>query len=163
MSWKILLSEFNVWWSCKNSLSKWILLSTRHGKSSSLWKWNILLQWELSESTWMQSLPSWKILQVWMISWLKNEHLGFFSKNSFKYISFRAGNIIGDCSAGYFCLAGSDSYTPEQTAVNPDQDACTEKSCAGPCPAGSECGFNLFVIMIKLICNPILIKTEGWH
>ena len=67
-------------------------------------------------------------------SWYAAIHYdGFFL---YIHFFFSAGNIVGNCSAGYFCLAGSDSYTPEQNSVNPDQSSCTTTPCAGPCPPG---------------------------
>ncbi len=49
---------------------------------------------------------------------------------------------MADCSAGYFCQAGSDEYTPEGVAPtnNPMLNPCPNgEECAGPCPAGYYC------------------------
>ncbi|KAI8480901.1 hypothetical protein Bbelb_413740, partial [Branchiostoma belcheri] len=54
----------------------------------------------------------------------------------------RGGQLVGTCAAGYFCLAGSDDYTPEgdPPPADPDQDPCTPGDvCAGPCPGGHYC------------------------
>lgn len=50
----------------------------------------------------------------------------------------RLGEIIDYCDAGFFCLSGSDSPTPDGTAPDP-RSSCPQDSCAGPCPAGSYC------------------------
>ena len=61
-----------------------------------------------------------------------------------EYIFCRGGYRSGLCSAGYFCLAGSDQYTP--TGAPPTYLAhhgnwsCDPATpCAGPCPAGRYC------------------------
>ncbi|XP_077985306.1 uncharacterized protein LOC144439946 [Glandiceps talaboti] len=54
----------------------------------------------------------------------------------------RGGYIAGPCAAGYFCLAGSEDYTPagDPPSGNPDQDPCDPGTvCAGPCPSGHYC------------------------
>ena len=53
----------------------------------------------------------------------------------------RHGFVSGECSAGYYCLAGSEDYTPDDY----DSDdltalACVPNThCAGACPAGNYC------------------------
>ena len=50
------------------------------------------------------------------------------------------GYVAGDCSAGYFCLAGSDEYTPTYMTPDPVTRRCEPGLvCAGPCPAGYYC------------------------
>ncbi len=55
----------------------------------------------------------------------------------------RGGYISGDCSAGFFCLAGSDQYTPingSAHVTNVGNWTCDpDLPCAGPCPAGKYC------------------------
>ena len=57
------------------------------------------------------------------------------------YISFyRGGYISGDCSAGYFCLAGVQDYTPQDQQPFPTVANCTPgEFCGGPCPSGHYC------------------------
>ena len=55
---------------------------------------------------------------------------------------YRGGYISGECSAGYFCLSGSDEYTPDTAppTADPLSYPCVPNTrCAGPCPAGSYC------------------------
>ena len=45
--------------------------------------------------------------------------------------------LSGPCSAGYYCLSGSDSPIPTNTT---DFSMCpSDGICAGMCPAGSYC------------------------
>ena len=56
-------------------------------------------------------------------------------------ICCRGGYISGDCSAGYYCLAGSEDYTPNNYAPD-DLNAVScvpNDHCAGACPAGYYC------------------------
>ena len=58
------------------------------------------------------------------------------------FLFCRNGVISGNCSAGYFCLSGSDDYTPLGTPPDSDPitNPCPENTvCAGQCPAGSFC------------------------
>ena len=55
-------------------------------------------------------------------------------------LTFRGGYIAGDCSAGYFCLSGSENYTPDDVMPDPITRDCDPNTvCAGPCPAGYYC------------------------
>merc|ERR1712106_674668 len=52
----------------------------------------------------------------------------------------------GPCKKGFYCLASASSDTPDEFEFNDDglilsnTTVCsTEKSCAGPCPAGYYC------------------------
>lgn len=54
----------------------------------------------------------------------------------------RGGYISGDCSAGFFCLSGSDEFTPvgNPPSADPINNPCAPNTvCAGPCPGGSYC------------------------
>ena len=62
------------------------------------------------------------------------------------YVNFlhRGGYKSGLCSAGYFCLAGSEQYTPTGDPPNYLEHlgnwTCDPAlPCAGPCPAGRYC------------------------
>ena len=54
----------------------------------------------------------------------------------------RGGYIAGNCSTGFYCLAGSSDYTPEGEAPpsDPIKTPCPPDTvCAGPCPGGHYC------------------------
>ena len=53
-------------------------------------------------------------------------------------LCFREGEVTDYCEAGFFCLSGSDSPTPDGAAPDP-RSSCPQDSCAGPCPAGFFC------------------------
>ena len=54
-------------------------------------------------------------------------------------LSHRGGYISGDCSAGYYCLSGSDEFTPEGYPPPANGECTANTVCAGPCPAGHYC------------------------
>ena len=52
----------------------------------------------------------------------------------------RGGYIVDSCSAGYFCLAGSEDYTPVNMVPDPVTRLCVPNTfCSGPCPSGFYC------------------------
>lgn len=81
--------------------------------------------------------------------------------NTCCFLIFRGGLISADCSAGYFCMSGSEDYTPSDTLPeNLNAVDCTpDLVCAGPCPAGYYCPAG---IDIPVGCaNHTLRETPG--
>ena len=48
--------------------------------------------------------------------------------------------MSGDCSSGYYCLSGSEDFTPVNYLPFVSTNSCVPNDfCAGPCPSGHYC------------------------